>query len=138
MKHVLERKVNKVYIHCSASDHDHHDHINVIRQWHLDRKFNDVGYHWFIQKDGTIQEGRSVELAPAAQKHHNRGTLAICLHGLEHFTIQQLTSLRALCDTIEMIIPGCTFHGHCEVSNKTCPVFDYVRVLGLNDLGGRG
>ena len=28
-----------------------------------------------------------------------------------------------------------TFHGHCEVSDKDCPVFNYREILGLNDFG---
>ena len=28
-----------------------------------------------------------------------------------------------------------TFHGHCEVSTKTCPNFDYRGVLGLTAKG---
>ena len=31
-----------------------------------------------------------------------------------------------------------TFHGHCEVSNKTCPVFNYKNVLNLDSLGNIG
>ena len=132
------RAVTRVFIHCSASDIDAHDDISVMRRWHLDRGWSDVGYHYFIKKDGTIQKGRDLELTPAAQKDHNSGTIAICLHGLEKyaFTKAQFESLWKLCGEIKRAYNGgVTFHGHREVSNRTCPVFDYKAVLGLDDNG---
>lgn len=132
------RKIRRVFLHCSASDNPEHDDISVIRKWHAQRGFTDVGYHWFIKKDGTVQAGRSVDQIPAAQQGHNTGTLAICLHGLDKlkFTEAQFESLRALCREINTIHQGkVTFHGHCEVSSKTCPVFDYRKVLHLSPSG---
>ena len=83
------RHVDRVFLHCSASDDPDHDDIDTIRRWHVDeRGWSDVGYHYFIRSDGTLQEGRPLERIPAAQAGHNAGTVAICLHGLaeESFT----------------------------------------------------
>jgi hypothetical protein len=128
------RAVDRVFIHCSASDNPDHDDVSVIRKWHLARDFNDIGYHYFIRKDGTVQGGRSTELTPAAQQGHNKGTIAICCHGLDeaNFTIPQFKSLITLCQLINKAYAGkVTFHGHREVAAKACPVFDYATVLGL-------
>jgi len=137
-----KRKVNRVFIHCSASDNPDHDTIDVIREWHVDeRGFRDVGYHYFIPKSGNIEIGRDIEEIPAAQKGHNTGSIAICLSGLDEdrFTEDQFETLRELCLEIHDAYDGkITFHGHCEVSNKTCPVFDYVSVLELNKKGKLG
>ena len=43
------REVDRVFLHCSASPNPAHDDINVIRDWHLERGWNDVGYHFFIK-----------------------------------------------------------------------------------------
>ena len=146
------RKVSRVFIHCSASDHRHHDNIETIRAWHTNpkpkkgekpgpehgRSWSDVGYHYFIRKSGLIEEGRPLSKSPAAQKGHNTGTIAICCHGLEEdrFTEAQFNSLRQLCAQINEAYGGAvTFHGHREVSNKTCPVFNYRLVLGLDGQG---
>lgn len=132
------RNVDRVFIHCSASDNPEHDDVAVIRQWHLDRGWSDIGYHFFIQKDGTLQFGRSLERTPAAQKGHNTGTIAICLHGLDInlFTKDQFRTLYSLCDEIDIDYNVITFHAHNEVNpNKTCPVFDIQKVLGLSDSG---
>lgn len=129
-----KRPITKCYIHCSASDHAHHDDISVIRGWHVnERGFSDVGYHFFIKSTGEVQEGRSLEKVPAAQKGHNTDSIAICLHGNDLFKDTQFRSLRKLCHLIEQAHPGITFHGHCEVEKgKLCPNFDYKGVLGLN------
>lgn len=135
-----QRKISRVFIHCSASDKPGHDDIQVIKRWHTDpppqgRGWTDVGYHFFIRKDGAIQEGRSLERIPAAQVRHNTGTIAICVSGLREFNNTQFDSLRKLCDAILTELPGVTFHGHCEVSAKECPVFDYRGVLNLDSKG---
>jgi hypothetical protein len=134
-----KRPVNRVFLHCSASDNPKHDDISVMRDWHMNgNKWKDVGYHYFIKKDGTIQTGRSLEHTPSAQAGHNTGTIAICLHGLDasKFTQEQFASVKLLCEQINNAYDKkITFHGHREVAAKSCPVFDYKKVLGLNDKG---
>ena len=137
------RPIERVFIHCSASDHPDHDSIGVMRRWHTDAKphgrgWSDVGYHFFIRKSGRLEAGRPLEHTPAAQRGNNEGTVAICLHGLEQskFTGHQFNALSRLCREIHSACGGqVTFHGHREVANKDCPVFDYRRVLGLGDDG---
>jgi len=138
-----EREIDRVFLHCSASDQPSHDDVAVIRQWHTDpaprgRGWSDVGYHFFIQKSGNVQEGRPLHRRPAAQAGHNAGTIAICLHGLDlhKFTREQYRSVNDLCRQIDRAYSGMvTFHGHCEVSSKACPVFPYREVLGLDRSG---
>lgn len=131
------RVVTATFIHCSASDRPEHDDVSVMRQWHRARGWSDVGYHFFIRKDGEIQEGRDLERIPAAQAGHNSGTIAICLHGLteERFTEDQFNSLRDLCQAINGHYADMRFRGHKEVAAKACPVFDYKAVLGLTHGG---
>lgn len=136
-----KRPVGRVFLHCSASDHRHHDDVSVIRDWHLKRGFEDVGYHFLITFDGRVQAGRSLERQPAAQAGHNTGSIAICLSGGQNgqggaFTRAQFDALRDLCAQINTAYAGkLTFHGHQEVANRACPVFDYRRELGLSAQG---
>lgn len=132
------RPVNRVFIHCSASDHAHHDNAKIMEEWHKERQFKEIGYHFFIKKNGDIQVGRDLEKTPAAQVGHNLRTIAICLHGLrkELFTVAQYNALKSLCQRIHFMYNGkVTFHGHCEVAAKSCPVFDYKAVLKLDSKG---
>lgn len=130
-----KRPVNMVFIHCSASDRPEDDKACVIRDWHLKRGFSTIGYHFYIRKDGTVEKGRDLEIVPAAQQGNNTKTIAVCLGGLNLFPTVQLDRLKAFCEEIHAELPLATFHGHCEVSNKTCPNFNYRRVLGLDSKG---
>lgn len=132
-----KRIVSRVFIHCSASDNPKHDNPQTIEKWHLERKFKEIGYHFYIDKAGHIYEGRSLNTNPAAQQGHNANTIAICVGGLkkELFTEDQRRALISLCLHLEHEIKGLTFHGHCEVSSKLCPVFDYKKWLDLSPHG---
>lgn len=135
------RRVTKVYLHCSAHDGAHSDNAATIDRWHKDRGWRGIGYHYFIRFDGTTEIGRSIKKIPAAQARHNRGSIAICVHGGQHskpdaFTEDQYESLRQLCRDIDAAYKGkVTFHGHKEVSAKDCPVYDYKAILGLDKNG---
>ena len=134
-----DRAVDRVFIHCSASDNPEHDDVAIIRHWHVDQNgWSDVGYHYYIQKSGNIQLGRGVERTPAAQSGNNTGTIAICLGGLaaDRFTLAQFGALCYLCSSInDAYEGGVTFHGHREVAQKDCPVFNYKALLHLDDSG---
>jgi len=135
------RRVDRVFLHCSASDVPAHDTVETIREWHLGRGFNDIGYHFFIHKNGDMSQGRDIEKTPAAQRGHNLRTIAICLHGLreEKFTELQYKALKVLClDIDKAYLKQVSFHGHCEVSSKACPVFDYKKILKLDKYGSLG
>jgi N-acetylmuramoyl-L-alanine amidase len=134
------RNVFTVFLHCSATDNPKHDNPETIHRWHtVDNGWNEIGYHFFINKVGEIFYGRSLEITPAAQKGHNTGSIAICCHGLEkeNFTDAQRHSLRALCIHLNSLYGnGLTFHGHREVEpKKSCPVYPYKVWLRLDENG---
>lgn len=128
------RPVDRVFLHCSASEDESlagERLVAEIRKWHLARKFSDVGYHFLIDRDGAVMAGRGLEKTPAAQRGHNRRTIAICAHGLK--TFPQLNAVAVLCREINQAYKGrVSFHGHCEVSAKSCPVFNYHGLLRLD------
>jgi hypothetical protein len=132
-----QRYIDTVFLHCTASSNKEVDAVTV-NQWHLDRGWNCIGYHYLITSDGDIEIGRDIELAPAAQQGYNTGSIAICLNGLvpNDFNQAQFDALVTLCDDIEDAISMLLrFRGHCEVAAKECPVFDYKKVLGLAETG---
>jgi hypothetical protein len=132
-----KRRVNKVFIHCSATDNAEHDNTEFIRSIHVDQNgWSDIGYHFFITKQGVVHACRHLEYVPAAQKGHNTGSIAICLSGLDQFTAAQMEALVALCQDIQdQYAQRLVFKGHREVANKLCPNFDYRYVLNLTDQG---
>ena len=135
-----KRAVKKVFIHCSAASRETVD-AKEIDLWHKQRGWSGIGYHFFIKTDGTLEKGRSLDKVPAAQAGHNTFSIAICLNGLlvDDFKPEQFATLIKLCQEIDHQYSGnITFHGHCEVSAKTCPVFDYKKVLKLSQYGKLG
>ena len=57
----LKRDVDRVFLHCSASPNPEHGDVEVIRAWHRQRGWSDIGYHYFIPFDGELQIGRYIE-----------------------------------------------------------------------------
>jgi hypothetical protein len=135
-----KRPVTRVFVHCSADNHPKNDNAETMEAWHKARGWSGIGYHLFISMDGRIQHGRDLEKIPAAQEGNNTGTIAICMHGLyvKDFTQAQRESMIRLAAMIDAVYgPGLTYHGHIEVANKACPVYDFRTLLGLDQFGRR-
>lgn len=121
------RKINQIVIHCSDSDIQSHDNIETIRDWHKQRGFDDIGYHFVILKSGQIEIGRPLHVQGAHCKGHNQDSIGICLTGKKNFSSQQLIALGLLCKDL-MIQLGIDVrnvypHNHYD-SGKTCPNFE--------------
>lgn len=128
------RNIKKIIIHCSASDNKNHDSIAVIRRWHKAKGYKDVGYHYFINKLGRIEQGRPLEQIGAHVRGHNRDSIGICLSGLNHFTDKQRESLKKLLKTIKKLTSkNLPVYPHNKFTKKkTCPNFDIEKFLNGN------
>ena len=127
------RPINKVIIHCSATPEGRDVKLETIRQWHIDKGWNDIGYHYVIELDGQIQAGRPVELFGAHTLGENKYSIGICYVGgmnkamtkpKDTRTDEQKESLIALIADIRKKYPNVTIHGHNEYAAKACPSFD--------------
>ena len=127
------RQINKIILHCSDSDIPAHDDISVIRKWHLERGFNDVGYHWFITTNGKLQYGRPIGDVGAHCRGHNHDSIGICLHGKEQFHSAQFGTLRKLLESLDFALRIKDVYGHCDFDIKKpfCPGFDYKKILAI-------
>lgn len=122
------RKIEKIILHCSDSDHPHHDNIEAIRRWHVnERGWIDIGYHYVITKDGSTYVGRPVETPGAHCKGHNETSIGICLTGRDVFSKEQFLSTSILIRGLQSTFSLTRFtslYFHSELSeNKTCPNF---------------
>ena len=75
------RTINEIIVHCSATPEGRDYTIAQIRQWHLQRGFRDIGYHYVIYRDGTIHTGRPVAQAGAHCTGHNAHSIGVCYVG---------------------------------------------------------
>ncbi len=68
-------------MHCTATKAGRHFDVNDVRRWHLQRGFRDIGYHFLVLLDGTIQQGRPLAEAGAHCTGHNANSIGVCYVG---------------------------------------------------------
>ena len=129
--------VKWIVIHTAAAANENgifYPTIDDVDRWHRERGWSMIGYHFFIEKDGTEKVGRPVNKAGAHTRGLNDEAIGICVSGhgdLVDFNAEQMTTLikvvkRELNNfslTIDNVI------GHREVHeiagapppNKSCP-----------------
>ena len=127
------RKINKIILHCSATPEGRQHDVADIRRWHLKRGFNDIGYHYLIHIDGTIEEGRPLNKQGAHCSGQNRGSVGICYVGGMSKDMKKAKDTRtqaqkdSLINLMHELIykynKDMTIHGHNEYANKSCPSF---------------
>ena len=127
------RPINKIILHCSATPEGRDVKIDTIRKWHLDKGWNDIGYHYVIELDGQIQAGRPVELLGAHCLGQNKFSIGICYVGgmnksmskaKDTRTPDQKESLIKLIADLRKKFPNLEIHGHNEYAAKACPSFN--------------
>lgn len=121
----MARTITKVYIHCSFSEWGSAD---VIKQWHLDKGWQDIGYHYVVHNqftsfesfkryvaaiksgnlqdrlfcsrtDGEIVAGRPLSLVGSHVKSDNTYSIGICYIGITP-TISQYSAMLLLCRSL--------------------------------------
>lgn len=130
-----KRKVtNFIVIHCAATRPSMDVGVREIRQWHKQRGFFDVGYHFIIRRNGVIENGRQQDQVGAHVAGHNSESVGICLvggvpennvNGFEaNFTEAQMVSLKALVGKLQGDYKTAKVVGHHHLdSGKACPSF---------------
>ena len=127
------RVINEIIVHCSATPEGKDYTLDTIRQWHRQRGFSDIGYHYVIHPDGTVEEGRDVNIAGAHCSGHNSKSIGICYIGgmtadnkkaKDTRTEEQRKSLKALLMAMRKLYPQAKIHGHRDLAAKACPSFD--------------
>ena len=56
------RYIDKIIVHCAATPEGSDFTTADIKRWHLQRGFSDIGYHYVIYRDGSIHEGRDINI----------------------------------------------------------------------------
>lgn len=121
------RQINKIIIHAADTPADMDIGAAEINQWHLERGWSGIGYHWVIRRDGTLEEGRSEQTPGAHAYGHNQDSIGICMVGGKpdcNYTAAQWRALEALVDDLLARYPDSEVIGHRDVSDKPCPMFD--------------
>lgn len=128
------RTITLIVIHCSATREDREYSFEACRADHMvNRRYTDIGYHYYITRDGKIHNGRSEERNGAHCKGHNTHSIGICYEGgLDSYgkpadtrTPQQRAALTALVRSLKEDYPSALVVGHHDLNPlKECPCFD--------------
>jgi len=138
-----EITVDTIFVHCSATRPDWmvdkalSSKVAEIARWHKQKGWTAIGYHWIIDRDGTVARGRPENNVGAHVQGHNMGSLGICLIGgfgssendpfEKNYTPNQESALRQLIEDIKIRTPIKKIRGHNEVAAKACPGFNVGR-----------
>ena len=128
------RRITLLIVHCSATPEGRNFDFEACRTDHIrHRGFKDIGYHYYLTRDGTIHRGRPLDTVGAHCQHHNRHSIGICYEGgldaegrpKDTRTLAQKASLLALLRELKKLFPDALIVGHRDLNpQKSCPCFD--------------
>ena len=130
---VNKRTIKELIVHCSATPEGKDYSVDTIRQWHLQRGFSDIGYHYVIYRDGSIHIGRDESIIGAHCTGHNTNSIGVCYIGgcasdgktpKDTRTLQQKESLLSLLKTLKVKYPNAKIYPHYKFAAKACPSFN--------------
>jgi hypothetical protein len=140
----LRRELNTVVVHHSAFSHAGPAEIQAL---HMDRRgYADVAYHFLIDPDGIIYEGRDIHIRGAHVQGYNTGSVGVVLLGNfneEEPTLAQIESLVDLVDYLRYTYGIRYLAGHKDYPDQSpdgteCPgdnlyplLPDLARNLGM-------
>lgn len=147
------KTIDAIIIHCSATKVGQNLQAKDIDRMHKARGFNQIGYNFVIDPDGTVEHGRPLSIDGAhcntkgfSSQSYNKHSIGICYIGgldanskpTDTRTPEQKAALRELvaklCREYQIIevlghrdtSPDLNDNGNVESSEwiKSCPCFD--------------
>lgn len=134
------RTITFIIIHCSATPEGKSLSAEACRKDHIShRGFSDIGYHFYITRNGEIHPGRLLEKIGAHCCNHNTHSIGVCYEGgldsvgrpQDTRTSVQRGSLLALLRELKKRFPQALIVGHRDLNPmKECPCFDCTKEYG--------
>lgn len=145
----VKRTITDIVIHCTASKTDRDYTAGDIRRMHKQIGWADIGYHYVVRLDGTIEPGRDVDTVGAHVRGHNAHSIGVVYVGglgndgkpCDTRTENQKNALLNLLLMLRRLYPNARISGHRDFSPdkngdgiispcewiKDCPCFDAKR-----------
>lgn len=138
----ITRPINKIILHCTATFASQKVTMADIKRWHVaENGWEDVGYHFVIDQQGNVHQGRDINKQGAHCKGFNQMSVGICyIGGLDDETGSPMDTRTpaqrsAMMVLVKDIMRKCGLrieHVHChnEFSKRSCPCFtraDFVK-----------
>ena len=141
-----KRTITDIVIHCTATRAWQDYSADDIRRMHKAQGWADIGYHYVVRLDGTIEPGRDVDKIGAHVSGHNANSIGVVyVGGLDNQgkakdtrTENQKNALLNLLLDLRQLYPNARIRGHRDFSPdlngngtiepwewiKECPCFD--------------
>lgn len=141
-----KRTITDIVIHCTATRAWQDFSADDIRRMHKAQGWADIGYHYVVRLDGTIEAGRDVDKIGAHVSGHNANSIGVVyVGGLDNQgkakdtrTENQKHALLNLLLDLRQLYPNAKISGHRDFSPdknnngiveaheyiKQCPCFD--------------
>jgi len=132
-----------IVIHCTQTPADIDFGVDKVTQWHKNRGFDTIGYHYLIKRDGTLEAGRDEDLVGAHAVQVNGTSIGVALVGggnvdmgwEDNFLPEQFNTLKQIISKLKEDYDIKKIIGHYQVEDKKkCPSFDVPKWLEENGL----
>ena len=127
------RRIDLIVIHCSATRATQRYTVDDCRRDHRARGFADIGYHYYITRDGVVHAGRALYQVGAHATGYNRYSIGICYEGglnerglpADTRTPEQKDTLQKLLKRLKEDYPEARVVGHRDLPGvkKDCPCY---------------
>lgn len=128
---VKRKSTKKIVLHHAAAKTCS---VNDIHSWHLANGWAGIGYHFLVRKDGSVHEGRPIEMIGAHASSTNGDSIGICFEG--NFEIEQMSAAQKeagaeLVTHLKKLYPSIETVGkHKDYGSTACPgkyfPFNYI------------
>ena len=141
MTYASDSQVTYLVIHYSATPVERDVSAADIDRMHRDRGFREIGYHFYIRKDGTVERGRDLTQegrfeVGAHSKGENSASIGICYEGgvrLDALNVgfdsrteaQEIAMIKLIRELLQRF-PGAKVMGHRDMPGAAtqCPGFN--------------
>ena len=133
----VQRQITHIVVHSAATPPTMDIGAEQIRQWHVNRGWSTIGYHFVIRRSGKLELGRELAIAGAHVAGQNARSIGICLVGgadaikrpENNFTPAQMFQLADLLRQLLKRWPTAVVCGHRDMPGTAtaCPSFDVQR-----------
>lgn len=128
-------------LHCSATRSNQNYSVEQLRRDHIKRGFYDIGYHFYIRKDGTLTQHRFLLEVGAHARPYNRCSIGICYEGgldengkpRNTLKAEQTERINDLLIRLHRLFPKAKIVGHRDLPGTTpkeCPCLDAHEIFG--------
>lgn len=130
-----KRKINLIVVHCTGTEEGEDVSVQAIRNYHVNHNgWRDIGYHYVIYRDGSLHEGRDVNISGGHARGYNSNSIGIVYVGgcpkghldqsKDTRTPEQKATLLRLLKDMRKLYPSAKIVGHKDLNKTGCPAFD--------------